>query len=215
MTSDKIQFFAEDTQRLYQLYPTQTAPVLRISGVPMHRYTVIDPLKDALIKIDALNPSGLVLDTCTGLGYTAINLAKRNEVTKVITIEKDHNVIDIAKLNQPSEELFNNKKIELILGDASIVIKSYKDSFFDYILHDPPTFKMAPMLYNINFYKEAFRVLKKGGRIYHYLPSPGKLEKIASVKQLYNRVIRDLSLAGFKDVRYVSLSSGFLATKRV
>lgn len=62
----------------------------------MHRIKGIDPHKDTLEKIKTLQPlSGIVLDTATGLGYTAIEAAKY--ASKVITIE-----IDPAALRLPN-----------------------------------------------------------------------------------------------------------------
>ncbi|MCL6500769.1 MAG: methyltransferase [Candidatus Pacearchaeota archaeon] len=206
----KIQFFSPETNKLYQLVPTATIPVLRISGVPMQRFTEIDPLKDTFTKIKALKPKGIVLDTCTGLGYTAIYSARKSQVKKVITIEKDPNVIEIAKLNPSSNELFENKKIESILGDSFEIIKKFHDEYFDCILHDPPTFVMAPELYSLAFYKEMNRVLKKGGKLWHYCPEPGKLKKKAKLK---TRIISNLKKAGFFVIGYDKYSSGILVKK--
>jgi len=206
-----IQFFSYETNKFYQLVPTATIPTLKISGVPMHRFAKIDPLRDTLLKIKALKPRGIVLDTCTGLGYTAIYSAKNSKVEKVITIEKDANVIEIAKLNPASSELFKNKKIELIVGDASEKIKSFPTEFFDCILHDPPTFVMAPELYSLTFYKELHRVLKKNGRIWHYCAKPGKLK--GKEKKLRARIIKNLRVAGFVILGYDEKSCGIIAKK--
>src|SRR3989344_7658997 len=153
---DKIQFFSSETQRFYQLFPTKTAPTLKISGVPMHRHTHVDPLTDTTLKIQALRPKGTGLDTCTGLGYTAIYCAKEPEVEKVITVERDENVLKIAGMNEFSSELFENKKIEIIQGDVFEKIKEFPARYFDCILHDPPTFIMATELYSLGFYRELY-----------------------------------------------------------
>ena len=60
--------------------------------------------------------SGRVLDTCTGLGYTAIEAAKTAE--QVITIELDPTALEVARLNPWSRELFENPRIQQIVGDA-------------------------------------------------------------------------------------------------
>lgn len=206
----KIQFFGEDTQRFYQLFPTKTIPTLKISGVPMHRHTKIDPLEDTQTKINAAKPSGLVLDTCTGLGYTAIYAAKLHRVDKVITIERDENVAEIAKMNEASAELFDNPKIEMRIADSSEEIKKFASRYFDTIIHDPPTFIMSPDLYTEKFYAEAYRILKRGGRLWHYCPSPGKLK---GDDKLRTRTILRLSKARFLNVRYDEISSGITASK--
>ena len=168
--TEKVQFFSSETNRFYQLFPTKTAPTLKISGVPMHRHTHVDPLTDTTLKIKALRPHGLVLDTCTGLGYTAIYSAKEPKVEKVITVEKDENVLKIAGMNEFSKDLFGNPKIEIIQGDVFEKIKEFPARYFDCILHDPPTFIMATELYSLGFYRELYRVLKPKSRIWHYCP---------------------------------------------
>ena len=207
----KIQFFSEDTQRLYQLFPTKGIPTLKISGVPMHRHTKIDPLEDTMTKVVAVKPRGIILDTCTGLGYTAIYSAKNQEVEKVITIERDENVAEIAKMNIASAELFDNKKIDRRIGDSYEEIVKFAPSTFDIIIHDPPTFTMSPDLYTERFYKDAFRVLKSGGRLWHYCPAPGKLK---GDDKLRIRTIDRLIKAGFRNVFYDEKSSGITADKQ-
>lgn len=206
---EKIQFYSEKTKKFYQLFPTKTIPTLKISGVPMHRFTKIDPLQDTLLKIEAAKPKGIVLDTCCGLGYTAIFSAKKPKVEKVYSFEKDENVLKMAKLNEASKELFENKKIMLKQADVLEEIKNFSDDFFDTIIHDPPTFKLAPELYSEKFYKELSRVLKKKGRLWHYCPVPGKLkygEKFR--KKIENK------LKKFFKVFYDKASEGFVCFKK-
>jgi len=75
--------------------PTDGAPTMLLSGIPMHRFKDTDPHADTLCKIEALFPvTGQALDTATGLGYTAIQLAHR---ARVITIEFDPPVLEIAR----------------------------------------------------------------------------------------------------------------------
>ena len=210
MKEKKIQFFAQDTNRFYQLFPTKTIPTLKISAVPMHRYVHTDPLTDTKSKIMMLRPSGIVLDTCTGLGYTAIYSAKKHEVIKVITAEKDVNVLMMAEINDASKELFENQKIEIVLADVSEMIKEFPSCSFNCILHDPPTFVMAPELYNIEFYKELYRVLRNKGRLWHYCPAPGKLK---GRRPLREKVALLLKRTGFRNVRYDEASSGIISEK--
>src|ERR1043166_360472 len=85
---DKIQFFSSELNRLYSLMPTERAPTMLVSGIPMHRIKGIDPHEDTLRKIRSVAPvSGRVLDTTTGLGYTALEAART--AAEVITIELD------------------------------------------------------------------------------------------------------------------------------
>ena len=72
-----IQVFSEYTNRVCSLMPTRGAPSMLIAGFVMHRIKDIDPIQDTLRKIAALSPIvGRVLDTATGLGYTAIEASK-------------------------------------------------------------------------------------------------------------------------------------------
>ncbi|MGZ3610849.1 MAG: class I SAM-dependent methyltransferase, partial [Ktedonobacteraceae bacterium] len=50
--------------------------------------------------------------------------------------------------------------------------QTFEDSSFSRIIHDPPTFSLAGELYSGVFYQQLFRVLKRGGRLYHYIGDP-------------------------------------------
>src|SRR3989338_922335 len=209
--TEKVQFFSSDTQRFYQLFPTKTAPTLKISGVPMHRHTHVDPLTDTTLKIQALRPKGTVLDTCTGLGYTAIYSAKEPKVEKVITVEKDENVLKIAGMNEFSKDLFGNPKIEIIQGDVFEKIKEFPKNYFDSILHDPPTFIMATELYSLKFYAELHRVLKPKSKLWHYCPEPGKL---SGKKPLREKIKKNLEEVGFRKTVFDVESFGIVCEKK-
>lgn len=166
-----IRVYSEITNRYYSLMPTALAPTMLISGIPMHRVKDTDPYHDTLTKIRAAGPlNGRVLDTATGLGYTAIEAAKT--ASEVITIELDPAAHDIARLNPWSRDLFANPRITRIIGDSYEVIEDFKDGSFVCIIHDPPTFSLAGDLYSLAFYRQAFRVLRRGGRMFHYIGNP-------------------------------------------
>lgn len=208
---EKVQFFSEKTGNFYQLIPTRTIPVLKINGVPMHRYIRIDPLTDTQLKIAAVKPRGKVLDVCTGLGYTAIYSAKKEYVKEVVTIEKDFEVLKIARMNEASKELFENPKIKIINGNACLAVRNFDDESFDCIIHDPPTFVISPELYHVEFYKELYRVLKKYGVLWHYAPEPGKMKSKGN--DFVRKIILNLNNIGFKRLRKDVKSSGILAIK--
>lgn len=202
----KIQFFSGETDRFYKLTPTKDWPTVSISSTPMHRVSASTPKIDTLSKIKALGKiGGRALDSCGGLGYTAIQLAKYCD--EVITFEKDKNVLEIAKYNSYSDELFNNEKIKLKKKDVFSWIKKFNDKYFDVIVHDPPTFKYAVELYSLEFYKELFRVLKDKGKIYHYTPLP----KVKTTGRFFpNEVKKRLLKAGFSKVNYIESCQGFI-----
>ena len=204
----KIQVFSEATDRLYSLMPTQGAPTMLVSGIPMHRIKGIDPHQDTLRKIKTIAPiKGYVLDTATGLGYTAIQAAKSAD--RVVTIELDPAALEIAGLNPWSQGLFENPKITQIVGDSCEQIKNLGDGAFARIIHDPPAFSLAGDLYSAEFYRELFRVLGRGGRLFHYI---GDLES-KSGRVVARGAMRRLGEAGFSRVVRRPEAFGLVAYK--
>lgn len=59
-----------------------------------------------------------LLDTCTGLGYTAIAAAKCKGVTGVVTVELDEVSLRMCARNPWSREMFVNDKITSLQGDC-------------------------------------------------------------------------------------------------
>ena len=187
-----IQVFSEDTNRVCSLLPTRRTPSMLIAGFTMHRIVDTDPMEDTLKKIATIAPiTGRVLDTATGLGYTAIEAAKTAE--QVVTIELDGGAKEIARLNPWSRTLFENPKIEQVMGDAFEVVPTYADESFNRIVHDPPVFSLAGELYSGVFYAQLYRVLKRGGRLFHYI---GDLNSKSS-GTITRGVLKRLGEAGF------------------
>ena len=204
----KIYLFSDETNFYYKLFPTSDWPTITLSSTPMHRHTNISPKKDTELKIREISPvTGTILDTCCGLGYTAIMASWKAD--KIITFERDENVLTVARYNPYSAELFSSKKIEIKKEDVAIGIKKFKANFFDRIIHDPPTIRYSPLLYTIEFYKELYRVLKPSGILYHYAPNPQKTKG----QILYPKLIDMLKKCGFRDVEYHEVSSGIRAVK--
>ncbi len=196
-------------EHFYKLVPT-IPPTIEINGIRMHRTKEVNPLQDTRNKVNAVKPreGETVLDTCMGLGYTAIEASKRGAY--VITIEKDPNVIELARINPWSRELFTGGKVQVIQGDSFEVVKRFKPESFDVIIHDPPRFSLAGQLYSEEFYRELFRVLKPGGRLFHYVGNPGKKYR---KKDLQRGVMERLRRAGFVGVRRVEEALGVVARK--
>jgi predicted methyltransferase len=191
----KCHSFSELLDRFYSLMPTQAAPTLLISGIPMHRIQGITPDRDTSIKIRSIAPlTGRVLDTCTGLGYTAIEAARTAE--EVVTIELDPTVLEVARLNPWSRSLFGNPRIQQLVGDAFEEIQELEDASFSRVLHDPPMFSLAGELYSAECYRHLFRVLKHKGRLFHYI---GDLDS-RSGRGVARGVVRRLQEAGFTRV---------------
>ncbi len=192
----------------FKLVPT-IPPTIEINGIRMHRTKEVNPYEDTLNKINSINVKNgdFVLDTCMGLGYTAIESYKRG--AKVITIEKNPYVLELAKINPYSEELFIGD-IEILLGDAFEKVKEFDNEKFDKIIHDPPRFSLAGHLYSEEFYKELYRILKPGGKLFHYVGNPGKKYR---GKDLQKGVMERLRRVGFKNVKRVEKALGDIAEK--
>jgi predicted methyltransferase len=204
----KIQTFSELTQRPYSLYPTAGAPTMLVAGFPMHRIKEIDPLQSSLEMVKTLSPlTGTVLDTATGLGYTAIEAAK--SASRVITIELDPAAQEIAAQNPWSRGLFDNPKIEQRIGDNFEVVPTFDGDSFDRILHDPPTMSLAGDLYSEEFYRELYRVLKRKGRLFHYVGDPASKFGANTTRGVVERLKR----AGFTTVRPAPRAFGVTAQK--
>lgn len=190
----KIQLFSPDTNLFYKLLPTSDWPTLEISGVRMHRVTQVTPKKDTEMKIELIKPvTGKCLDTCCGLGYTAIGMMYAG-ASEVVTIEKDPNCLEICRHNPWSQELFHSKAITVLEGDVFEKIKKMKSNSFDRIIHDPPSFALAGPLYSLEFYGELYRILKKDGKLYHYTGRPGAVRS--------NRDLIGDTVKRFKQIRF-------------
>jgi predicted methyltransferase len=206
--AEKIQLYSETMSRFYSLMPTERAPTLLVSGIPMHRIQGTTPDRDTLAKVRTVAPlTGRVLDTATGLGYTAIEAAKSAE--HVVTVELDSAVLEIARLNPWSRRLFTDQRIEQIIGDSFELIRGFDDESFARILHDPPTFSLAGELYSGEYYRCLFRVLKRKGRLFHYV---GDLES-RSGRNIARGVVRRLQEAGFERVTRKPEAFGVVALK--
>ncbi len=203
---EDIAFFSEQTHWMRTLFPTRSAPTMLVSGITMHRIKGVNPHEDTLRKIKTIAPlRGRVLDTATGLGYTAIEAAKT--ATEVVTIELDPAGLEVARLNPWSRPLFTDPKIKQVVGDAYEEVPKFADRSFARIIHDPPMFSMAGELYSGAFYKQLYRVLKPNGRLFHYI---GDLES-ASNRSLVPGIMRRLKEAGFKRVTRHNEAFGVVA----
>ncbi len=205
----KVSTFSEELQRSYSLFPTLSAPTMLVSGITMHRIVNTDPHQDTLAKIKAFGgpPTGRVLDTTMGLGYTAIQAART--AASVLTIELDPAVVEICRANPWSQGLFEKDNIERKVGHAWDVIEELPDGSFSSITHDPPMFNMAGELYSLDFYKELYRLLGRKGRLFHYIGNP----KSKSGAKVTRGTVRRLQEAGFKRVQAREGAFGVLAIK--
>jgi predicted methyltransferase len=174
----------------------------------MHRIKRGEPLLDAVAQVKAIAPvTGTVLDTATGLGYTAIEAAKTAE--RVVTIELDPAAREIAQQNPWSQALFSASNIESRLGDSNEIVPTFPENAFDRILHDPPTLALAGELYALELYRELYRVLKRGGILFHYVGDPDSKFGAGITRGVSER----LKTAGFRVVKPARAAYGVTALK--
>jgi len=196
-------------KHFYKLAKTDGAPTLEIDGIRMHRTKNTTPEKDAKDKLKILGlRSGKVLDTCMGLGYTAIQ-AHECGAEYVFSIEYEPNVMRIAQLNPWSTKLYTEPTIHKIIGDSFYVVDAFPTGYFDYIIHDPPRHSSAGHLYGQEFYRKLVRVLKPGGKLFHYTGEPGSRYRRVNIQK---GVIDRLGAVGFVDLRYHSQVMGVVCT---
>ncbi|RZA19514.1 MAG: SAM-dependent methyltransferase [Lysobacteraceae bacterium] len=195
---------------LIKLVPTEWgAPTFEIDGIKMLPTSKESPIDDARRKVALVQPRGkALLDTCGGLGYFAACCLDAG-VARIQSFEKNEDVLWLRTLNPWSPDpAASEGRLQLAHGDVSQAIVALPDAGFDAVLHDPPRFGIAGELYSQTFYDQLARVLKRGGRLFHYTGSPNKL---TSGRDVPREVARRLEKAGF---RAELALDGVLAVKR-
>lgn len=191
----ELRVFSATTGWVRSLYPTGTAPTTLVGGFTMHRIAGIDPLEDTLRKAGGPGPfAGAVLDTATGLGYTAIHAAR--SATEVVTVELDPAALELARDNPWSAELFTAGNLRQLVGDVAELLGEFADGHFAHVIHDPPSFQLAGHLYSAAFYRQLFRVTRRGARVVHYIGDPSSPKGRSTTRG----VIERLRAAGFARV---------------
>jgi predicted methyltransferase len=168
-----VRLYVESEGHSYKLCSSGKgwAPTIIIDGIVMHT-VLMDPLRYSFSKMRGVRLTGTVLDCCTGLGYTAL-VALKKGARRVITIEADANVIELASYNPWSVHLAD-PRIELMLGDVYELSTWVRDLVFNVIIHDPPRpTKRFTNLYSGELYRAYNRMLKRGGLLFHYIPRTG------------------------------------------
>jgi len=162
------------TNALIKLVPTPWgAPTFEIDGIKMLPSEKVSPYLDAQSKVGLIEPRGkIILDTCGGLGYFGA-WCLAGGAARVLSYEKNPDVIWLRGLNPWSPE--SSDVLTLTEGDISERIVELTDQSVDAVLHDPPRFGIAGELYSQAFYDQLARVLKRGGKMFHYTGTPNKL----------------------------------------
>jgi uncharacterized protein len=184
---------------LIKLVPTEWgAPTFEIDGIKMLPTAKASPIDDARRKVALVQPQGkTVLDTCGGLGYFAACCLEAG-AARIDSFEKNADVLWLRTINpwspDPEETLFNGR-LKLTHADVSETIAQIPDASMDALLHDPPRFGIAGELYSLVFYDQLARVLRRGGRMFHYTGSPNTL---TSGRDVPREVAKRLEKVGFK-----------------
>ncbi|HZR34463.1 MAG TPA: SAM-dependent methyltransferase [Nevskia sp.] len=190
---------ARFTTSLIKLVPTDWGPpTFEIDGIKMLPTEHVSPYADAERKVALVQPRGkVILDTCGGLGYFAA-CCLRAGAAQVRSFEKNPDVIWLRGLNPWSPDPDGAEAaaggFTLTPGDIVERIRDIAERSIDAVLHDPPRFGIAGELYSQSFYDQLARVLRPGGRLFHYTGSPNKL---TSRRDLPREVIGRLQRAGF------------------
>jgi predicted methyltransferase len=143
-----------------------------------------------------VEPRGkVVLDTCGGLGYFAACCLEAG-VARIQSFEKNDDVLWLRQINPWSPDPDDaGGRLALSHADVSQAMVEIADASVDALLHDPPRFGIAGELYSQAFYDQLARVLRRGGRLFHYTGSPNKL---TSDRDVPREVATRLERAGFK-----------------
>ncbi len=184
---------------LIKLVPTEWgAPTFEIDGIKMLPTAKTSPIDDARRKVALVQPQGrTVLDTCGGLGYFAACCLEAG-AARIASFEKNDDVLWLRTINPWSpdpEEAAHAGRLQLTHADVSQAIAHIADASIDAVLHDPPRFGIAGELYSQVFYDQLARVLRRGGRLFHYTGSPNAL---TSGRDVPREVAKRLEKSGFK-----------------
>jgi predicted methyltransferase len=203
----------------YKLRLVNGVPILEVDGLRMQLVkdfkTPLDYSKQVARGVSKglkCQPPGeaSVLDTCMGLGYTAIASANLPGVKMVVTCEVSDAVVTLAQWNPLSGPVFQKDgKIMMLKGSVAESIKGFAGGMFSAVVHDPPRFSHAPELYALDFYKELHRVCLPGARVFHYVGSVGKGKGRKIDKEVSDRLLQ----AGFRKIEYVEKLQGLFFSK--
>jgi len=94
-----------------------------------------------------------------------------------------------------------------IMGQSAIgkshivltILDALPQGFFDYVVHDPPRLTHAGHLYGMEFYAKLFRILRRGGKLFHYTGEPGSRRRRIDLRR---GVMHRLRQAGFENTVY-------------
>lgn len=203
---DRTVFFWQDDWTAVQRYAgalvklvpsTWGAPTFELDGIKMLPTAEMSPFEDARRKVALVAPRGkILLDTCGGLGYYAAACLDAG-AERVMSFERNPDVLWLRGLNPWSPDpaaASSSGRLELEQADITVAIAAIADASVDAVLHDPPRFGIAGELYSQVFYDQLARVIRPGGRMFHYTGTPNRL---TSGRDVPREVATRLEKAGF------------------
>ncbi len=196
----------------YRVRMLSGVPILEIDGLRMHLVRdFVTPLdySKGIVEDMEIGPKDLVLDTCMGFGYTAIAAGRAG--AKVATCEISKAVYELARWNPYSAELFTGKEIRIYQEDAFAYVMESKPGKFSAIIHDPPRFSKAPILYSEEFYKGLLRISKADCRMFHYT---GALGLKSGKRDIQAEVAKRLISAGWEITMLSGRYQGIFCQKK-
>jgi uncharacterized protein len=197
---------------LIKLVPTEWGtPSFEIDGIKMLVSAQLSPWEDARHKVALVQPHGKrILDCCGGLGYFAA-CCLADGAAHILSFEKNPDVLWLREHNPWSPDPASAEaggRLQLAQGDVAKEIGSLPAESVDAVLHDPPRFGIAGELYSLAFYQQLARVLRPGGRLFHYTGAPNRK---TSGRDVPKEVAARLGKAGFDTVPALD---GVYAVKR-
>lgn len=178
LTADNTETFLNE--QIGESYHSQTGAVEEA----LKKYAVPCKIKE-LAKQGQLR----ILDVCFGLGYNsamAVSVALEENphcTIEVIGLEYDPLILEkIQEVNPPIPFFSQYKRltpqatefkegkvmIKVILGDARETVKQLAAEYFDAIFFDPFSPKTAPEMWQEQFFKEMWRVMKSSAILATY-----------------------------------------------
>ena len=114
----------------------------------------------AHVPINYFNREINVLIIGGGDGGTAREVLKHENVKNLVMVDIDKTVIKASTLHFPNiSPVFDNPRLNLIIGDGAEYVKNYKGDKFDVVIVDSTDFNQAMPLFTTEFYDNVKKIL--------------------------------------------------------
>lgn len=160
--------------------------VLRAYAIE-HNVPIVDKISLEMIKqLIRVHQPKKILEIGTAIGYSSMQFASVNPNIEIVTIERNDDMIDLAKENFKNFQFEN--KIKLIEGDALEQFEKLKDFNFDMIFID------AAKAQSKKFFELYTPLLNKGGLVitdnvlYHGFVSNIDIVRSRNIRQMVKKV---------------------------